>query len=142
MTPEQVTLVQSSFEKVRPIADTTAQLFYDRLFEIAPEVRPLFTGDMKEQGRKLMTMLATAVVSLDKMGKIIPAVQELGRRHASYGVREEHYGRVGEALLWTLERSLGNDFTPNVRDAWAAIYGTLAQTMLDAVHGRVARAAQ
>ncbi len=142
MTPEQVALVQSSFEKVRPIADTAAQLFYDRLFEIAPEVRPLFTGDMKEQGRKLMTMLATAVASLDKIDKIVPAVQELGRRHASYGVREEHYGKVGEALLWTLERGLGNDFTPDTRDAWAAVYGVLAQTMLEAVHGRVARAAQ
>lgn len=142
MTPEQVALVQSSFEKVRPIADTAAQLFYDRLFEIAPEVRPLFTGDIKEQGRKLMTMLATAVASLDDLEKIVPAVQELGRRHASYGVREEHYGRVGESLLWTLERGLGNDFTPDVKEAWAVVYGTLSQTMQDAVHGRAARAAQ
>lgn len=142
MTPDQVALVQSSFEKVRPIADTAAQLFYDRLFEIAPEVRPLFTGDMREQGRKLMTMLATAVASLDKLEKIVPAIQELGRRHASYGVREEHYGPVGEALLWALERGLGNDFTPDVKDAWAAVYTILSQTMQDAVQGRSARAAQ
>jgi hemoglobin-like flavoprotein len=142
MTPEQVVLVQSSFEKVRPIADTAAQLFYDRLFEIAPEVRPLFTGNIKEQGRKLMTMLATAVASLDKIEHIVPAVQELGRRHGTYGVRDEHYGRVGEALLWTLERGLGNDFTPEVKDAWAAVYTTLANTMQEAVHGHAARAAQ
>jgi hemoglobin-like flavoprotein len=142
MTPEQVSLVQNSFEKVRPIAETAAQLFYDRLFEIAPEVQPLFTGDIKEQGRKLMTMLATAVASLDKIDQILPAVQELGRRHGTYGVRDEHYGLVGEALLWTLERGLGNDFTPDVKDAWAVVYGTLAQTMQDAVHGQAARAAQ
>jgi len=142
MTPEQVSLVQNSFEKVRPIAVTAAQLFYDRLFEIAPEVQPLFTGDIKEQGRKLMTMLATAVASLDKIDQILPAVQELGRRHGTYGVRDEHYGLVGEALLWTLERGLGNDFTPDVKDAWAVVYGTLAQTMQDAVHGQAARAAQ
>lgn len=142
MTPEQVTLVQSSFEKVRPIADTAAQLFYDRLFEIAPEVRPLFTGNIKEQGRKLMTMLATAIASLDKIEQIVPAIQELGRRHGTYGVRDNYYGHVGEALLWTLERGLGDDFTPEVKDAWAAVYNTLADTMQEAVHGHAARAAQ
>jgi hemoglobin-like flavoprotein len=82
-----------------PIAETAAQLFYDRLFEIAPDVRSLFTGHMKEQGRKLMTMLGTAVTGLDKIEEIVPAVQDLGRRHGTYGVRDEHFAPVGEALL-------------------------------------------
>ena len=107
MTPEQVSLVQESFKKVLPIAPQAADLFYGRLFEIAPQVRPLFPADLKEQKRKLMAMLGTAVTNLHQVDKIVPAVQDLGRRHASYGVTAEHYKPVGEALIWTLAAGAG-----------------------------------
>ena len=114
MTPEQVGLVQESFKKVQPIAAQAADLFYGRLFEIAPQVRPLFPADLKEQKRKLMAMLGTAVTNLHQVDKIVPAVQDLGRRHAGYGVTAEHYKPVGEALIWTLGQGLGDAFTPAV----------------------------
>ena len=118
MTPEQVKLVQDSFRKVMPIAGTAADLFYDHLFEIAPEVRPLFPKDLAEQKKKLIVMLATAVNNLDRVDKVIPAVAELDKRYASYGVTAEHYEPVGAALSWTLEPSLGTDFTTLVKAAW------------------------
>ena len=126
MTPEQVTLVQDSFKKVVPIADTAADLFYDRLFTVAPEVRPLFPEDLKQQKKKLIAMLATAVTNLHQVNAIVPAVQDLGRRHAGYGVTAKHYVPVGVALLWTLEQGLGAEFTPPVRSAWTEAYLTLA----------------
>ena len=132
LSPRQIELVQSSFAKVAPIAEDAAKLFYDRLFEIAPEVRPLFKGDMKEQGAKLMAMLARAVSALDKLDDLVPVVQELGRRHHGYGVTAEHYGPVGEALLWTLEQGLGDAFTPAVKAAWTKVYGLLAEVMQNA----------
>ena len=102
MTPQQIDLVQSSFKKVVPIAGTAADLFYDRLFEIAPEVRSLFPQDLGEQKKKLMTMLGTAVANLHKLETILPAVKDLGSRHKGYGVTAAHYAPVGAALLWTL----------------------------------------
>ena len=129
MTPQQVALVQASFESVKPIADTAAGLFYDRLFAVAPEYRRMFTGDMQRQGRMLMNMIATAVNGLSRPDTIIPAVKELGRRHAGYGIVEKDYQVVGGALLWTLERGLGVAFTPEVKEAWAAAYGLLASVM-------------
>jgi len=129
MTPEQVKLVQDSFAKVAPIADTAANLFYDRLFAIAPEVRSLFPEDLTEQKKKLMQMLATAVTNLHQVEKIIPAVQALGKRHAGYGVTAKHYEPVGAALLWTLEQGLGAEFTPPVKEAWTATYTTVAGVM-------------
>ena len=129
MTPEQVAMVQESFKKVVPIAGTAADLFYDRLFEIAPDVRPLFPHDMKEQKMKLITMLATAVTNLHQAEKIIPAVEALGKRHAAYGVTAAHYEPVGAALLWTLEQGLGPDFTPPLKAAWTETYMTLAGVM-------------
>jgi hemoglobin-like flavoprotein len=129
MTPQQVKLVQDSFQKVVPIADTAATLFYDRLFVIAPQVRPLFPQDLTEQKKKLMQMLATAVTHLHEVEKIIPVVQGLGVRHAGYGVTEAHYEPVGAALLWTLEQGLGPVFTPEVKTAWVEAYGTLAGVM-------------
>jgi hemoglobin-like flavoprotein len=122
MTPEQIKMVQDSFKKVMPIAGTAADLFYDRLFEIAPEVRSLFPTDLAEQKKKLIVMLATAVNNLDRVDKVIPAVKELGKRHASYGVAAKHYEPVGTALLWTLEQGLGTDFTPPVKAAWTETY--------------------
>lgn len=132
MTPEQIKLVQDSFTKVAPIAPQAADLFYNRLFEIAPEVRPLFPSDLTEQKKKLMAMLATAVTNLHQVDKIVGAVQDLGRRHAGYGVKDAHYKPVGEALIWTLEKGLGPAFSPQVKDAWVAAYTTLASVMTQA----------
>lgn len=129
MTPQQIELVQTSFRKVVPIAGTAADLFYDRLFETAPEVRALFPQDMKEQKVKLMTMLGTAVSSLHKLDEILPAVKALGERHKGYGVTAAHYAPVGAALLWTLEKGLGPDFTPEVKEAWTQTYTALAGVM-------------
>ncbi len=129
MTPNEIQLVKDSFAKVVPIAPQAAELFYGKLFEIAPEVKPLFKGDMTEQGRKLMQILGTAVGSLDRLSEIVPTVQGLGRRHVSYGVRDEHYGKVAEALLWTLGQGLGPAFTAEVKDAWVVAYTVLADTM-------------
>jgi hemoglobin-like flavoprotein len=138
MTPAQTILVQKTFAQVAPIADTAAALFYGRLFEIDPALRPLFKGDMAEQGRKLMQMIGVAVNGLDRLDQIVPAVQQLGIRHAGYGVKEEHYSTVAAALLWTLEQGLGADFTPDVKDAWTAAYTVLATTMQQAAATAVA----
>jgi hemoglobin-like flavoprotein len=132
MTPEQKALVKSSFAKVLPIADTAAQLFYARLFELDPSLRHLFKGDMHEQGRKLMTMIKVAVVNLDRLEDVVPAVQALGERHARYNVEDRHYDTVAAALLWTLEKGLGEDFTPQTRQAWIEVYTILSTVMKEA----------
>lgn len=132
MTPQQIELVQTSFKKVMPIAGTAADLFYGRLFEIAPDVRPMFPQDMKEQKVKLMSMLGTAVTNLHKLETILPAVKALGERHKGYGVTAAHYAPVGAALLWTLEKGLGPDFTPDVKAAWTETYTALAGVMTSA----------
>lgn len=129
MTPTQKQLVQSTFLRVAPIAEPAAAMFYARLFELDPALRPLFTGDMKAQGVKLMRMIGMAVAGLDRLEELVPTVRQLGIRHSSYGVRDEHYDTVAAALLWTLEQGLGDAFTPEARDAWAAVYGVLASTM-------------
>jgi len=129
MTPEQVTLVRESFAKVVPIAPAAAAMFYDRLFLLDPFLRPLFKGDMTEQGRKLMTMIGTAVANLNRLETIVPAVRDLGRRHGGYGVKDSDYDTVANALLWTLGQGLGEDFTPATKDAWATCYGVLAGEM-------------
>jgi hemoglobin-like flavoprotein len=129
MTPEQKSLVQSTFRLVLPIADTAAVIFYDRLFELDPSLRHMFRGDIKEQRQKLMQMIAVAVKGLDRLEELVPAVEALGRRHAGYGVTERHYETVGAALLWTLEKGLGSVFTAEVREAWTAVYQLLAATM-------------
>jgi len=135
MTPMQKKLVQSSFAKVVPIAETAAELFYSKLFALDPSLKPLFKGDLKEQGRKLMRMISMAVNGLDRLEALVPAVQDLGRRHVLYGVQPAHYDTVGEALLWTLERGLGPDFTPEVKEAWTVVYGILASVMKEAAYG-------
>lgn len=129
MTPEQKQLVRETFAQVAPIADAAAALFYGRLFELDPSLRPLFRGDMTEQGRKLMQTIAVVVHGLDRLPTLLPAVEALGRRHAGYGVRDEHYATVAAALLWTLEQGLGPAFTPAAREAWTAAYGLLATVM-------------
>ena len=129
MTPEQRRLVQESFARVLPIKDQAASLFYDRLFTLDPGLRALFKGDIKRQGALLMAMINTAVNGLNRLDEIVPAVQQLGRRHADYGVRREHYATVASALLWTLEQGLGEAWTPPVKEAWTACYGLLADVM-------------
>ena len=133
MTPSQKLLVQTTFAKVAPIADVAATMFYDRLFELDPRLKPMFTSDLGEQGRKLMRMIGMAVNGLDRLDDLVPAASQLGVKHAGYGVTDEHYDTVATALLWTLEQGLGPDFTPEVREAWATVYGLLATTMKNAV---------
>lgn len=135
MTPESIALVESSFEKVKPIAEKAAALFYGKLFELDPSLKALFKGDMIEQGRKLMATLAFAVGGLRGPEKILGAVQALGKRHVGYGVKDEHYDTVGAALLWTLEQGLGPDFTPETKAAWTKIYNLLAGVMKKAAAG-------
>lgn len=132
MTPQQIALVQSTWQKVVPIKEQAAALFYNKLFELDPGLRSLFKTDIAEQGRKLMAMISTAVSGLSRLQEIVPAVQDLGRRHVAYGVKDQHYDTVAVALLWTLEKGLGEAFTPEARDAWTSVYGLLAKTMKDA----------
>ena len=131
MTPEQKVLVQESWAKVMPIKETAADLFYNRLFEQYPEVQPYFKGDMKEQGKKLMMMINTAVGGLNNLDELIEPVKALGKKHVDYGVKKEDYDKVGASLLWTLEQGLKDDFTPEVKEAWATTYGTLASVMIE-----------
>jgi len=137
-TPTQTALVQSSFAIIAPIADDAAALFYQRLFEIDPSLRRMFPEDMTGQRKKLMQMLTAAVKGLDRLDQLVPVVQDLGRRHATYGVTDAHYDTVGAALLWTLEMGLGKGFTPEMKDAWATVYGLLATTMRDAARHALA----
>lgn len=132
MTPEQIKLVQDSWAKVLPISETAAELFYGKLFELDPSLKPMFKGDMKEQGRKLMAILNTAVNALTKLDTIVPALQDMGRRHVDYGVKDEHYDTVGEALIWTLSTGLEDDFTEDTKVAWIAVYTLVAITMKEA----------
>jgi len=128
--------VQQSFAKVAPISDTAALLFYDRLFEIAPSVRAMFPADMTEQRKKLMMMLAAVVNGLANLDTILPAASALAKRHVAYGAKAEHYPVVGSALLWTLEKGLGEAWTPELADAWTAAYGTLSGFMIAEAYGR------
>lgn len=129
MDSNQIKLVQESFRKVVPIADTAATIFYARLFELDPSLRKMFKGDMKKQGMMLMSMLASAVRGLSDPNALIPVLTALGRRHEGYGVVDAHYTIVAEALLWTLEQGLGDEFTPEVRQAWVAAYSMMATVM-------------
>ena len=122
MTPEQVKVVQQTFTQVVPIANKAAEIFYDRLFEVAPAVKPLFHGDMAEQRRKVIATLAVVVKGLGDLPSVLPAASALAKRHVGYGARPEHYPVVGEALLWTLARGLGPQWTPEVAGAWTAAY--------------------
>ncbi len=132
MTPENQAYVRASFAKVAEIAPQAAAIFYGRLFDLDPALKPLFKGDMNEQGRKLMAMIGTAVANLDRLDTIVPAVQALGRAHVTYGVKPAHYDTVGAALLWTLGQGLGDAFTLPVEAAWTEAYTVLATVMKDA----------
>ena len=141
MTPRQITLVQASWNDVIAVAETAAQLFYLRLFALDESLRPMFKGELREQGRKLIAMMSVAVHGLARIETLVPVIEALGRRHAGYGVKDEHYATVAAALLWALEQGLGPRFTPDVKDAWTAAYGLLAATMQGAARDE-ARAAQ
>lgn len=129
MTPLQIQSVQESFALVAPDRELIAKFFYGRVFELEPSLRPLFKGDMVEQGRKLMNMLKLVVYSLDNIGGLIPFIAEMGDRHRGYGVQGKHYETVGLALLWTLEKGLQDKFTDHCRQSWIAAYELLATTM-------------
>jgi hemoglobin-like flavoprotein len=135
MTPDQVKAIQDSFKLVAPISDQAAALFYGRLFEIAPAVKPLFRGDMTEQGRKLMATLGAVVNSLGNLEAVLPAASALAKRHVDYGVTADDYTPVGAALLWTLEQGLGEHWTPQLAEAWGAAYTLLSNYMIGEAYG-------
>ncbi len=132
MNDETIKLVQASWVKVMPIAPQAAELFYNNLFKLDPSLRAMFRGDMQAQGKKLMQMISAAVGKLSDLDVLIPILQSLGQRHETYGVKPAHYATVGTALLTTLEQGLGDEFTPEVRQAWTQVYGTMTNVMLDA----------
>lgn len=132
MTPDQIRIVQETWAKLLPIKDVAAQLFYAKLFELEPSLRNLFPGDMAGQGQKLMQVMDVTVNGLHRLARIVPAVQALGRRHVGYGVTDQHYDLVAEALLWTLAKGLDTEFTQEVEEAWTDAYNLLATTMREA----------
>lgn len=133
MTPEQKTLVKSTWAKVVPISDMAAGLFYGKLFEIDPSTQPLFKAtDMPEQRKKLMQAIGTVVAGLDNLAPLIPVLEGLGKKHVTYGVTDKQYDTVGAALLWTLEQGLGDAWTPPAKDAWVAAYTAVAGVMRNA----------
>ena len=132
MNQHTVSLVQASWKKVAAIAPQAAELFYQNLFAVDPALKPLFKGDMAEQGRKLMHMIDAAVAKLDDLDMLVPVLQDLARRHNGYGVKKKDYQTVGAALLKTLERGLGKDFTAEVKEAWSSVYGVMAEVMIAA----------
>ena len=136
MTPDQITAIQESFAKVAPISEQAAVIFYNRLFEVAPAVRAMFPTDMSDQRKKLMSTLAVVVSGLSNLESIRPAASALATRHVAYGAKAEHYPVVGGALLWTLEKGLGADWTPQVAAAWTAAYTTLSNFMITEAYGR------
>lgn len=142
MEKSTIELVQTSFSKVAPIAETAAEIFYNKLFELDPELKKIFPANdaeaMKGQGNKLMTMLSSAVAGLTNLDRLIPILQDLGKRHVDYKVESSHYDTVGAALLSTLSVGLGDDFTPEVEAAWTETYGVMASVMKTAAYGEVA----
>ena len=129
MNDTSIQLVRETFDLVDPIAPQVAAAFYARLFAADPSMQALFKGDMETQGRRLMQMIALAVARLDEPELLLPALQELGQRHAGYGVRDAHYDTVGAALLGTLRQGLGVAYTPEVHEAWTDVYGVFSSTM-------------
>jgi hemoglobin-like flavoprotein len=140
VTSRQKALVQDSFGSLLPIAEDVAALFHHRLFELDPALRGMFPTELAPQRRKLAQMLTAAVKGLDRPEQLIRVVYDLGRRHVAYGVTDNHYETVGAALMWTLEKGLGRAFTPELEQAWAAVYGLLATTMKNAMRAETAAA--
>lgn len=136
MNTKQIELVQQSFAQLAPAADMVATLFYDRFFALSPTARPLFEGGMEKQKAMFMQTLAVIVVGLGQPEKILPVAKGLAERHVGYGVRPEYFERMGAALIWALERSLGDAYTPEVNDAWFAAYTMLSSAMIEAMNAR------
>ncbi len=135
MDPSQIKLVQESFAKVVPIADQAAVMFYDRLFAIAPQVKAMFPADMTEQRKKLIAMLAAVVNGLGNLETVLPAASALAKRHVTYGAKAGHNPVVGAALMWTLEKGLGDGWTPEVAEAWTDSYDWLSGFMISEAYG-------
>lgn len=133
LTSRQIALVEESFARVAPISDLAAELFYSRLFATAPELQPMFAGDMVRQGEKLIATIAVVVGALRRLDEVAPTLRELGAGHAAHGVTPAHYEPVRSALLHTLESALGDAFTPEARAAWTAIYDFISSEMIGAV---------
>ena len=136
MTPDQIRLIQETFDFIRPSMSVVTEMFYTRLFHVAPEMRELFPDDMKEQRRKLRAMLAHLVDNLTGLEELVPAIQELGCRHTKYAADRSDYNTVSDALIWTLEQGLGEMFTDEVREAWAAAFDTLSEIMIEAAEAQ------
>jgi hemoglobin-like flavoprotein len=133
LTSVQISLVKRSWSKLLPIADVAAALFYDRLFEINPELRPMFkTQDLTSQRKKLAKAITTVIMSLENIETLMPMIRLLGQRHVAYGVEDAHYDQVGEALLWALEAGLGNDWNDAIRQSWINAYQLLSSVMINA----------
>jgi len=135
MEEKTISLVQESFEKVKPIASTAAKIFYTKLFQLDPELKPLFPSgkeEMEIQGNKLMVMLGSAVSGLSNLEMLVPALENLGKKHVEYKVEPSHYNTVGAALLDTLSVGLGDDFTPDVKEAWTNVYANMSDVMIKA----------
>lgn len=142
MTNREITLIKESFAKVTPIASQAVAIFHARLFELDPSLRELFHGDMGEQGRKFMTQLGFAVKELDRLDRLVTAARQFGLRHGGWRVRDEQYETIGDALLWTLAKGLGAEFTLDTRIAWGKAYWLLAETMKSGVRDSAAKAAR
>ena len=140
MDAQAVALVQRSFEKVAPLGDKVTEIFYGELFAIDPSLRPMFKDDMREQRRMLMSALSLVVRSLHTPQAILETVKAMAKRHVNYGVEPAHYALVGNALLRTLEKGLGDEFTPQLREAWTDAYTLLSGVMKDAAYGSSAQA--
>ena len=132
MNQTQIELIQKSWEQVLPIKLQAAELFYNRLFELDPSLKPMFKGDIKEQGDKLMMTLSVAINSLTRLETLIPVLENMAIRHLDYGVKEDHYATVGQALIDTLKQAFGDAFTEELQTAWLTMYNTVATVMIAA----------
>ncbi len=129
--PRKAYLIRKSFAVVEARGSLAALVFYRRLFEAFPSVRPLFKNDIEEQAKKLTDMLASLISLLDRGGALMAELHEMGARHATYGVKDAHYPAVGQALMEMLDEVLGKDFTPEVREAWSELYAAVVTAMRD-----------
>lgn len=134
MTPDEIWSIQDSFSHITPQAEAAGVRFYTRLFAIAPELRPLFDGDMRTQGMKFMTTLGVVVKAFSDFQAMLPLARQLAVDHVAFGVRPDHYAPVGEALVWTMRETLGREFTEDVQDAWARAYRLLSSEMIKAAY--------
>ncbi|XZG69858.1 globin family protein [Chitinibacteraceae bacterium HSL-7] len=137
LTARQISLIRDSFSKVEPMAEQASALFYQRLFEYAPEVRTLFKRPLPEQGKMLMVALKAAVQGLDDLEQLVPVLHRLAAQHVKYGVQPEHYTPVGNALLWTLKTGLGPHWHPELRQAWVDVYRLIAHTIKRHAYGHI-----